>query len=136
VAISARLVATEIVEYLDGITNVAAYLSQGPTPPVGKTVIVHPDAGQHDGPLGNPDRDLRVEFQTTCIGTTAEQALWVHDQVATRLWRSAVTLDGSTDTLPIWAIPGTEQPVRRDDNLATPLFYVTCSWLAHARPTT
>ncbi len=48
-AISARLVATEIVEYLDGITNVAAYLSQGPTPPVGKTVIVHPDAGQHDG---------------------------------------------------------------------------------------
>lgn len=135
-AISARLVANQITTHLDGITNVAAYLSQGPTPPVGRTVIVHPDAGQHDGPLGAPDRDLRMEFQTTCIGTTPEQALWTHDQVADRLWRTTLTVDGSTNTLPIYAINGSEQPVRRDDALATPLFYVTCSWLAHARPST
>ena len=135
-AISARLVAVQITSHLDGITNVAAYLSQGPTPPVGRTVIVHPDAGQHDGPLGNPDRDLRLEFQTTSIGVTAEQSLWVHDQVAAQLWRQTITIDGSTATLPVHAIPGSEQPVRRDDALASPLFYVTCSWIAHARPTT
>lgn len=131
---TARAVAAAIVAHLDGTSNIDAWLSQGPTPPTGRTVVVHPDGGSHDGPLGNPDRDLRVEFQTTSIGDTAEQALWTHDQVAARLWRTVLTVDAQTSTHPIYAVLGSEQPVRRDDQLARPVFYVTCSWVAHARP--
>lgn len=132
--LSSRLVAAAVVTLLDGDTNLTAYLSQGPTPPVGRSVVVHPLAGEPDGVLGDPGKDLLLRFQTTAIGATAEQALWTHDAVAARLWRATVTGTGWT-TLPIRDIPGSQQPVWRDDTLATPLFTVTCTWLAAAQPT-
>lgn len=133
--ISTRLVAAAVVALLDGDTYLTAYLSQGPTPPAGRTVVVHPVAGEPDGVLGDPGRDLLVRFQTTAIGTTAEQALWTHDAVATRLWRQSVSGTGWA-TLPIRDIPGSQQPVWRDDTLADPIYTVTCMWLATAQPTT
>lgn len=133
-AVTARVLATTIVAHLDGLSTIDAFLSEGPTPPRGRVVVVHPDPGRHRGPLGDPDRDLRMEFQTTAIGATPEQALWVHDQVAAELWRTSLTVDGTAATLPIWAVDGSEQPVRRDDDLAEPLFYLTCAWIAHAQP--
>lgn len=133
-AISARAVATAITSHLDGTSGVTAYLSEGPTPPTGRTVVIHPDGGRHEGPLGDPDRDLRVEFQTTSIGTSPEQALWTHDQVSARLWRTELILEGTETTLPIHGVDGSEQPVRRDDDLAEPIYYVTQSWVAIAQP--
>lgn len=131
--LSTRSVAAAVVALLDADTYLSGYLSQGPTPPAGRTVIVHPLAGEPDGPLGDPGRNLLLRFQTTCIGTTAEQALWTHDTAAGVLWRATVTGSGWA-TLPIQDIPGTQQPVWRDDTLADALFTVTCTWLATVQP--
>lgn len=131
--ISTRLIAAAVVTLIDGDAAITAYLSQGPQPPTGKTVVVHPLAGEPDGVLGDPGKDLLVQFQTTAIGTTAEQALWTHDTAAARLWRATVSGTGWS-TLPIRDVPGSQQPVYRDDTLATPLFTVTCTWLASAQP--
>lgn len=133
--IATRDAAAAVVAHLDGITGVTAHLSVGTTPPSPRSVVVHPIPGRPDGSLGNPDDRVQVEFQTTSIGATPEQALWTHDLVAARLTRGTVTWTGHV-TDPIWPVPGSQQPVRRDDDLATPLFYVTCSWVARIQPTT
>lgn len=132
-ALTARVIATAVVAHLDGISGIDAYLTEGPKPPRGGVVIVHPDGGRRSGSLGDPVSDLSVEFQTTAIGQSAEQALWVHDQIAARLWGSSLSVGDGT-THPLHAIAGTEQPVRRDDQIAEPIFLVTCSWVAHAQP--
>lgn len=131
--ISSRAVALAIVGYLDGTSGISAYLSEGPKPPAGKTVVVHPSTGQFEGSLGDPWRDRCLEFQTTSIGVSPEQALWVHDQVTAALLRAVLTGTGFT-TLPIHVVAGSEQPVRRDDQLAEPIFIATCSWEATAQP--
>ena len=131
--ISTRAVVAAVVTRIDGTTNVTTYLSQGPTPPVARTCIVHPLPGDPDGVLGDPDRNVTVRFQTTSIGSTAEQAMWTHDTIVARLNREILTGTGFA-TYPVRIIPGSQQPVRRDDDLATPLFYVTCSWVAITQP--
>ena len=131
--LSTRIIVAAVVTRLGGATNVTTYLSQGPTPPVGRTCIVHPLPGDPDGVLGDPDRNVTVRFQTTSIGSTSEQAMWTHDTIVARLNREKLTGTGFV-TYPVRIIPGSQQPVRRDDDLATPWFYVTCSWVAIAQP--
>jgi len=131
--LSTRSIVAAVVTRLTGTTNVTTYLSQGPTPPVGRTCIVHPLPGDPDGVLGDPDRNVTVRFQTTSIGSTSEQAIWTHDAIVARLNREKLTGTGFV-TYPVRIIPGSQQPVRRDDDLATDLFYVTCSWVAIAQP--
>ena len=131
--LSTRSIVAAVVTRLTGTTNVTTYLSQGPTPPVGRTCIVHPLPGDPDGVLGDPDRNVTVRFQTTSIGSTAEQAMWTHDTIVARLNREKLTGTGFV-TYPVRIISGSQQPVRRDDDLATALFYVTCSWVAVAQP--
>lgn len=133
--ITTRDAAAAVVAHLDGLANVAAFLSVGASPPQPRSVVVHPIPGRPEGSLGDPDDRQRMEFQTTCIGATPVQALWTHDQAATRLSRAVLTWTGFA-TLPIWPVPGSQQPVRRDDDLAVPLFYVTCSWVALIQPAT
>lgn len=133
VTIATRDVADAVVAWLDGIDNVTAHLSVGTTPPSPRSVVVHPLPGRPDGSLGNPDDRAVVEFQTTSIGATPHQALWTHDRVDARLKRAVVTWPGY-QTQPIWPVYGSQQPVRRDDDLATALYYVTCSWIAHVQP--
>lgn len=130
--IAERLVINAVLAKLNTGT-VTAYLSQGPSPAAPPTVVLHPLTGQYVGPLGNPDRDLVAEFQLTCIGETSEQAILVHDLTSSLILRTAVTGSGFV-THPMWQIPGTQQPVLRDDDLAEPLFYVTSQWIAHAIP--
>jgi len=70
--------------------------------------------------------DLRVDFQTTCVGGTSEQAEWLSDKVVVSLWRATPAVAGRS-VRPIYS----EQPpqsVRRDDALAEPLFYATSRW--------
>ena len=131
--LSSRLIVAAIVARLQGATTFTTYLSVGPTPPAGKVCIVHPYPSDPDGVLGDPDRNASVEFQTTSIGTTAEQALWTHDQVVARINREILTGTGFA-TYPLRIIDGSQQPVRRDDTLASPLYVVTCNWLAVAQP--
>ena len=130
--IMSRVVCLALTNFVDGISGIEAFLSQGPTPPRGRTVVIHPDPGQREGPLGNPDRDLRVEFQTTSIGETPEQALWTHDQVSGALTRAEIALEDAT-ALPVYPVEGSEQPVTRDEFLAEPTFLVTQSWVILAQ---
>ena len=116
--------------------TVAVYRSEGPKPPAPPTVILHPSPGGYEGSLGNPDSDLILKFQTTCIGETSEQAQRVHDLTVVLLLRVALTVATGVVTFPMWQVPGSQQPVMKDDDLAEPLFYVTCQWVAHAIPTT
>jgi hypothetical protein len=131
--VASRLVVDAVMARLEGATTFASYLSTGPTPPVGRVCIVHPSPGDPDGVLGDPDRNSRLEFQTTCIGTTGEQALWTHDQVVARLNRQVLSGTGFV-TYPTRIVSGSPQPVRRDDTLANPLYLVTCTWLVVAQP--
>lgn len=131
--ISTRVVVAAVVARLQGASTFTTYLSQGGNPPTPKSCVVHPSPGSPDGVLGDPDRNVEVEFQTTCIGVTGEQALWTHDQVVARLNRQVLTGTGFA-TYPVRVIVGTQQPVRRDDTLADPVFLVTCRWLAIAQP--
>lgn len=128
----ARTLATALVAHLDGTSGIDAYLSQGPRPPAGKTVVLHPGDAIENGPLGDPDRDLRLTFQTTSIGTTPEQALWTHDQIVARLLRAEVLVGGGAVTLPLWRADD-QAPVLVDDDLAEPLWFVPCRWVAETR---
>jgi len=131
--ISTRAVVAAVVTRIDGASYVAAYDAQGPTPPAAMTCVVYPYPGDPDGVLGDPDRNVTVRFQTTCIGLTSPQAQLAHDHVVDQLNRQILTGTGFA-TYPIRMVPGSQQPVRRDDDLATTLFYVTCSWVAIAQP--
>lgn len=131
--LSSRIIVNAVVARLQTTPGMVAYLSAGPQPPAGKTVVVHPVPGTPDGVLGDPDRNAMVEFQTTCIGATVEQVLWSHDQVVAHLSRQKLTGTGFI-TYPVRMLDGGAQPVRRDDTLATPMYLVTCSWLAVAQP--
>ncbi len=131
--IGTRVVVAAAVTRISGASNITVYHAQGPTPPEGRSCIVYPSPGDPDGVLGDPDRNVTVEFQTTCVGTTSEQALFTHDTVVARLNREQLSGTGFA-TYPVRMVPGSQQPVRRDDDLATPYFYVTCSWVAVAQP--
>lgn len=132
--LATRLVVAAVVSRIDGASYVVAYDAQGPTPPAGMTCIVYASPGDPDGVLGDPDRNVSVEFQTTCVGTTSAQAQMAHDHVVAQLNRVKLTGTGFT-TYPVRMVPGSQQPVRRDDALAIPYFYITCSWVAVAQPT-
>jgi hypothetical protein len=132
--IGTRPVVDAVLSRLSGLTTVTTYLGQGPRPPAARTCVLYPRPGAPDGVLGDPDRNSRLEFQTTCIGQTAEQALWTHDTVVARLNRQVLTGTGFS-TYPLRMVAGTQQPVRRDDTLADPWYLVTCSWQATAQPT-
>lgn len=131
--IMARVVALAVQQWVDGTSGIESFLSQGPTPPQGRTVVIHPDPGGREGPLGDPDRDLRLQFQTTSIGETPEQALWTHDQVAEKLEQTEIRVEGM-HTLPVYSVEGSQQPIIRDEFLADPIFYVTQSWVILTQP--
>ena len=131
--LSSRIVVAAVVTRIGGASNITVYDGQGPTPPVGRACIVYASPGDPDGVLGDPDRNVSVEFQTTCVGTTVEQALFTHDTVVARLNRESLSGTGFT-TYPVRMVPGSQQPVRRDDTLATAYFYITCSWVVVAQP--
>lgn len=134
--IKTREVVDAIMTYLDA-GSTTNYLSKGPRDPrsVAKYCVVHPSPGKYSGTVGDHTQDCEVQFQTTSVGTTTEQAFWVHDTVSQRLWRAVLAPASGVTTLPIWAIPGSQQPVLRDDDIEPPMFYVTCRWVCQAIPT-
>lgn len=131
--IEGRPVIDAVLARLAGLTTVDSRLAVGSRPPAPRSCVLYPRPGAPDGVLGDPDRNVRVQFQTTCIGETAEQAMWTHDKVVGRLNRQILTGTGFV-TYPLRMVAGTQQPVRRDDTLADPWYLVTCSWQVTAQP--
>lgn len=96
-------------------------------------VVVWPDGGAvTPGSLADHLSDLVLDFQTTSVGATAEQALWMHDRVARALWAATPAVPGRT-AQPIHATEP-PMPAQRDDSLATPLIYVTARWRSRTTP--
>ena len=131
--IKAREVVDAIMAHLDA-GSTTNYLSQGPKRPSGKYCVVHPFTPEDDGSLGDPAQNSIVQFQTTSVGETSEQALWVQDTVAARLHLAVLTVATGVTTHPIRAVKGSAQPVLRDDDIEPPMFYATKRWRVHAIP--
>ncbi len=131
---STRLHADAIVATLTA-AGLAAHLGEaqpsGGLPAVPPYVVVHVSGGMTGGmtgTMGDPYRDLEVAFQTTAVGTTAEQALWMHDKTITALLGATPAVSGRSSQ-PIW-LDEPPQPVRRDDaEAAEPLFYAVARWM-------
>ncbi|MBK6887031.1 MAG: hypothetical protein IPH03_11805 [Tetrasphaera sp.] len=85
--LATRLMVAAVVTRIGGASNITAYNAQGPTPPAGMTCIVYASPGDPDGVLGDPDRNVSVQFQTTCVGTTPNRRMLTHDPVVARLNR-------------------------------------------------
>jgi hypothetical protein len=119
--------APEVLPHVDAVqaaltaAGLAVGLGGAPVPAVDRYVALYPDAGQF---VTESLADRRTDFvgmvQATCVGPTAEQALWVADKVRSAL-ASVLTVDGRV----VWRpeeLGG--PPVSRDDDVTPPLFYV------------
>jgi hypothetical protein len=101
--------------------GLAVGLGGAPVPAVSKYVALYPDPGQSvSESLADRRTDVMLMVQATCVGPTAEQALWVADKVRSAL-AGVLTVDGRVAWRPE-ELGG--PPVSRDDDVTPPLFYV------------
>lgn len=112
-AVMAVLVAVPLVVYLGGGNRDASppyvVLYPGPGRPVSSSLAAGLDQGEWP-------------IQPTCVGATAEQALWVGDAVHRALTAGPLDVEGRTG----WRVePDGGPPLRRDDDLTPPLWYLT-----------
>jgi hypothetical protein len=115
-----------VLATLNGVANVRAYLGEAPSNPTYPLVVVFPAPGRTQGVLSDRLRDLVVDFQTTTVGTTAEQAIDLNDAIHSALDGVAPTVAGRV-SYPIYQ-ESQPQPVRRDDTLLDPRFYAVTLW--------
>lgn len=123
-AIVTTLAAAPLTTYLGEATRAAT--GDLPARPY---VVVHPSPAFHDGTLGDRFKDATMDFQTTAVGDTAEQAMAAHDKAVTALLGATPAVSGRVPH-PIYK-DETGQPVRRDDSGAQPVFYVIQRWTFH-----
>ncbi len=110
------------------------------TPPHDANQRVHPYVVLYPGP-GTPVAaalcrdydDLWWDFQVTCVGGTPTGALWARDKVTAALTNAGLAVAGRFVIVrPDGHDPG---PMRRDDDLTPPRFWVPTGWRAQSLPT-
>ncbi len=131
---SARLHADAVVDLLTA-AGLSTTASEAPDDAAAPFVVVYPSPGLSVAEaLGDPIRDLVTSFQLTCVGTTAEQALWASDKARGAINRVTPTITGR-DCWPIWS-DDPPQPVRRDDAVNPPMFVAISLWSLRSSPST
>lgn len=118
--------ANAVVATLNATANCRAYLGEAPATVTYPYVVVHAGPGMTDGTVGDRLRDMIQDLQTTCVGSTAEQALGLVDLVSSALDKVAPTVTGRSSH-PMW-MSTNPMPVRRDDSLINPVFFGVIGW--------
>lgn len=121
----------------------AAYLGvhdgEVTSPPNDPTGRVHPYCVLYGGPgdaatsaLSAEYIDLWWTFQVTCVAGTPTGAYWARDKVTAALAGAALTVPGRT----VLVRPDghDEGPLRRDDDLTPPRFWIPTGWRAQSVP--
>ena len=108
----------------------AIYEGQAPSGADPPYAVLYFDSGRKSAfernILNEAPRDLR--YQTTCVGSTPEQARWVADKVGAALYATVPAVSGRL----VWpVIEEASQPVRRDDE-SLAVFLATSQWLTRS----
>ncbi|NYV73183.1 hypothetical protein [Streptomyces sp. UH6] len=111
--------------------GLTAYLGGAPASTPTQYCVVYPDPGRaSSSSLSGRPTDLAAVVQMTCIGTTAERALWVAGRVR-RALAQPLTVDGRRSWRPE-DLGG--PPVARDDDVTPPLWFVPVQYRLHSIP--
>lgn len=112
-----------------GLTASLGGAPPGQAPPY---IAVYPDGGRSlPGDLADPLSLYQGTVQLTCVGQTAEQALSVSDRARAAL-SVPLTVQGRSGWRPE-ELGGL--PVRRDDDVTPPLYYVPVQYRLRSSPT-
>lgn len=119
-------VITHLENHADGFA-----IGDGEKPPgsIPYAVIYVTPGGRLDGPVSDPEADLELVVQATCVGGNQGEALWVRDRVV-RIFKLPFHVVGREVTR---VRVGGPTGVDRDDDhqpplsYATPLFRITTS---------
>lgn len=108
----------------------AIYEGQAPSGAEPPYAVLYFDSGRKSAfernILNEAPRDLR--YQTTCVGSTPEQARWVADKVGAALYGAVPAVPGRL----VWpVIEESSQPIRRDDE-SLAVFIATSQWLTRS----
>jgi hypothetical protein len=125
---------TDAVADLISGAGVSCSVGEAPANLSAPHCVVWPGAGfEMPTNLALPIGDLRLSFQLTAIGTTAEQAQWVSDTARVAINKVTPAPIADYTFWPIYAEPAS-QPVRRDDQVEPPLFVSTSRWVIRSQP--
>jgi len=91
--------------------------------------VVYPLPGQFDGNLADPDEDVMLAYQVTCVGRSREQAEGLAD--AARTVMAALTVTGRNIQR---VIPDTAGGTLRDDDDQPPVFTVPDRYTVWSTP--
>ncbi|MFD9603319.1 hypothetical protein [Streptomyces sp. NPDC059970] len=124
-AVQAALTGAGLTVYLGGTPTNAGW-----TPP-DKFAVLYPEPGQAGrASLADDRTDFAVMFQVTCVGGSAERALWVADRARQAL-TGPLTVAGRASWRP------EDQggpPVQRDDDVTPPLWFVPVQYRIQSIP--
>ncbi|NUP23606.1 MAG: hypothetical protein HOZ81_47630 [Streptomyces sp.] len=124
-AVQAAMTAAGLTVYLGGTPT-----SSGWSPP-GQFAVLYPAPGTASrASLAAERTDFQHLMQITCVGATAERALWVADKVRQAL-SGPLVVEGRRAWQP------EDQggpPVQRDDDVSPPLWFVPVQYLIQSIP--
>lgn len=95
-------------------------------------VVVYDIGGTLDGPIAGQEEDVALRIQLTCVGARPDQARWAADEATEALVTTTITIADRTVT---YVRPDGPDTVRRDDDIAPPLFYLTPRFTLSTTPT-
>lgn len=108
------------------LAGLTFHVSRAPSGTAVPYVVLHPDQGAATTTSYGGDSDWRPwTFQTTCVGSTTEQAEWMAEKVEARLLDVAPAVTGRTCS-PIRKT--TTVPVDRDEDVQPPVFLARDVW--------
>lgn len=124
-AVTAALESAGLTVYLGGAPSGVVPTATEPF------VVLYPQPGRAQvASLADDRTNYSGVVQLTCVGLTAEQALWVSDR-ATAALSEVLAVTGRTSWKPE-ALEG--QPVQRDDDVVPPVYYAVARWRLRSIP--